>query len=160
MKTIFLSLLILLSSSCIFAQKNNLDTKENFSKLSRLSINGFRNPSIGIEFEIQSFSVHAGYYITALEKGVTTKFFKAGITHWMMPVDKKEVPSAFYTSVSYLKGLNNDYENDDAIATEVGFRWTIVKGLNVRLGVTALASPDKHLKINPTPGISYTFNLK
>jgi hypothetical protein len=156
MKTFFLSLLVLISSSC-FAQKSNPELSKSFN---RLSINGFRNPSIGIEFESHTISVHAGYYITAFESGVTTKFFKAGVTHYMLPVDKKEVPSSFYASASYLRGLNNDYENDNAVATEVGFRWTVVKGLNIRLGVTALASPDKHLKVNPTPGISYTFNLK
>jgi len=150
---IILALLVILSSTCVFAQKN----PDTFNKI---SINGFRNPSIGLEFQTGEVSFHAGYYITALEKGVTTSFVKVGVTHWFLHTDKKEVPSSFYASASYLRGLNQDYKDENAIATEVGYRWTIVKGLNVRLGVTALASPDKNLKINPTPGISYTFSLK
>lgn len=40
---------------------------------------------------------------------------------------------------------------------EVGFRWMVWQGLNFRIGVAALASPGLDLKINPTPGISYSF---
>jgi hypothetical protein len=109
---------------------------------------------------MKNISLHAGYYMTALKSGETTSFIKLGVTHWVLSVDKKEVPSSFYVSASYLRGLNRDYKDNNAIATEVGFRWTIIEGLNARLGVTALASPDKNLKINPTPGISYTFSLK
>ena len=145
-----------ISFSTAFAQKDTVVTSHTSDKI---SINGFRNPSIGLEYQRGAFSVHGGYYITALEKGVTTQFVKVGVTHWVFPTDKKEVPSSFYVSASYLRGFNNDYKDENALGMEVGYRYTIIKGLNVRLGVIAIASPNQTLKINPTPGISYTFNL-
>lgn len=32
-----------------------------------ISVNGFRNPSIGLEYRHQQISVHLGYYITAFK---------------------------------------------------------------------------------------------
>lgn len=148
MKQVIMVLLVLLSMSA-FSQKQ-------LSK-NELSINGFRNPSIGLEYRQQHFSIHAGYYITAFEKGVTTKFFKAGITAWFMPVGKKENPSSFYAGVSYLKGLNLDYKDENALGMEAGFRWMVWKGLNIRIGAIGVAAKGHDLKINPTPGISYSF---
>ena len=125
-----------------------------------LSINGFRNPSIGLEFRYKQVSVHGGYYLTNFTSNTTTRFAKAGATFWFLPVDKKPIPSSFYAGVSYLRGLNRDYDGKNAFAVEAGFRWMIWKGLNVRLGVIALAAKGQDLKFNPTPGISYSFKLK
>ena len=77
MKQLLIVLLVLVSTSA-FSQKQL--SKNEFS------INGFRNPSIGVSYRHQHLSVHAGYYITAFEKGVTTKFFKAGASVWLLPV--------------------------------------------------------------------------
>lgn len=123
------------------------------------SINGFRNPSIGAEYRYKSVSIHAGYYTTAFESGVYTNFMKTGLTYWFLPVGKKENPSSFYSTVSYARGLNRDYKNKNAAIGEVGFRWMVWKGLNLRIGVAALVTPGESLKINPTPGISYSFFL-
>lgn len=123
------------------------------------SINGFRNPSIGLEYHLRQLSVHAGYYTTAFKSGVYTNFIKTGTTYWFAPVDKKEIPSSFYAGVSYLRGLTRDYKNKNAFAAEAGFRWMAWKGLNVRIGAIALAAKDKEIKINPTPGISYPFKF-
>jgi hypothetical protein len=125
----------------------------------QISINGFRNPSIGAEYQHQQLSVHAGYYITALKSGVTTQFVKAGISYWFLPVDKKEMPSSFYAGASYLRGLNEDYKDKNAVAAEAGFRWYVWKGLNLRIGAIALAAKGQHVKVNPTPGISYSFKF-
>lgn len=122
-----------------------------------ISINGFRNPSIGLEYRHKRVSVHTGYYTTAFKAGEYTGFVKAGFTWWMIPVDNKKIPSSFYAGASYLRGLNGDYNKQDALAVETGFRWFIVKGLNVRLGVIAVAAKEHDVKINPTPGISYSF---
>lgn len=127
-----------------------------FSK-NELSINGFRNPSIGLEYRRQRVSVHAGYYITALESGVTTKFLKAGLTAWFLPVGRKENPSSFYAGASYLRGINLDYEKENALGLEAGFRWMVWKGINIRIGGIALIAKGHDVKINPTPGISYSF---
>ncbi len=151
MKNIIIALLVMVST--------NAFSQSRFSK-NEFSINGFRNPSIGLEYRHQNVSFHAGYYITAFESGVTTKFIKTGATLWFLPVGKKQNPSSFYTGASYLRGLNLDYEKDNAVAIEGGFRWMVWKGLNLRIGAIAVAASGESLKINPTPGISYSFFFK
>lgn len=121
------------------------------------SINGFRNPSVGAEYRMKHMSVHAGYYPTAFKSGENTSFFKAGATAWFLPVGKKENPSSFYAGANYLRGFNRDYKNKNAVGIEAGFRWMVWKGLNLRIGAIAVAAKDESLKINPTPGISYSF---
>ena len=148
MKHVMIVLFVLVSTSA-FSQKQ-------FSK-NEFSVNGFRNPSIGLEYRHQHISVHAGYYITNFEKNVTTKFFKAGVTAWFLPVGKKDNPSSFYAGVSYLRGINRDYKEENALGMEAGFRWMVWKGLNIRIGAIGVAAKGHDLKINPTPGISYSF---
>jgi hypothetical protein len=149
MKYYMLVALFILSASQVFSQSR-------FSK-QELSINGFRNPSIGAEYRYRQFSVHAGYYPTNFESGVTTEFIRTGITYWFLPVDKKETPSSFYASLSYARGMTREYKGKNSGMAEIGFRWMVYKGINVRLGVAALAAEGMELKINPTPGISYSF---
>lgn len=122
----------------------------------QLSINGFRNPSIGLEYQRRQVSVHCGYYLTNFESGVTTQFVKAGATYWFLPWGKQAIPSSLYVGSSYLRGLTRAYEGDNAVAFEAGARFVVWKGLNLRLGVIALAAEGKSLEINPTPGISYS----
>jgi hypothetical protein len=151
MKHVIIAALLLMIAATTFSQSK-------FPK-NELSINGFRNPSIGLEYHHQQVSVHAGYYTTALKSGEYTNFIKTGATYWFAPVDKKEIPSSFYAGVSYMLGLNRDYEKKNAVAAEAGFRWMIWKGLNFRIGVIAVAAKDQAVKINPTPGISYSFKF-
>jgi len=40
---------------------------------------------------------------------------------------------------------------------ESGYRWFIWRGLNFRLGVIGLYAQGESAKLNPTPGISYSF---
>lgn len=148
MKHSIIALLVFVSAT-VFAQSR-------FSN-QEISINGFRNPSIGLEYRYHQVSVHAGYYITALKSGVTTKFVKAGFTTWFLPIGKRENPSSFYTGASYLRGINLDYNKENAFGLEAGFRWMVWKGINLRIGAIALAAKGHDLKINPTPGISYSF---
>lgn len=151
MKTIILAILIV---SAISASAQSKLSKKEFS------INGFRNPSIGLEYRLNHFSVHAGYYPTNFTSGVTTSFVRTGISYWFLPVGNKENPSSFYSSASFARGLDREYENKNALMAEVGFRWMIVKGLNFRLGLTALMATGEDVKINPTPGLSYSFFIK
>jgi hypothetical protein len=125
----------------------------------QISINGFRNPSIGLEYQQNHLSVHGGYYVTNFTSGVTTEFLKIGATYWFLPVGHNEIPSSFYAGASYLRGLTRDYNDKDAFAVETGFRWYVWKGLNLRLGVIALTAQGEDLKINPTPSISYSFQF-
>ena len=148
-KIIILSLII--SSGNAFSQSK-------FSK-HEISINGFRNPSIGAEYRHKHLSVHAGYYPTNFESGITTGFIRTGVTYWFLPVGKKENPSSFYSSLSYARGMSRDYKDQNAGIAETGFRWMVYKGLNLRIGIAALAAENKDVKINPTPGISYSFNF-
>ncbi|MFN0189961.1 MAG: hypothetical protein ACKVQV_14775 [Bacteroidia bacterium] len=145
-------LLLLVASTSAFAQSR-------FSK-NELSINGFRNPSAGLEFRHQHVSFHAGYYPTAFKSGENTSFTKAGLTLWFLPVGEKENPSSFYAGASYLHGFNRDYEGKEALGIEAGFRWMVWKGLNLRIGAIAVAADGETVKINPTPGISYSFFFK
>jgi hypothetical protein len=151
MKQFFILLLTLVSTTAF--------SQNRFSK-HEFSINGFRNPSIGLEYRYHQVSVHAGYYMTAFEKGVTTKFYKAGVTAWFLPIGKKENPSSFYAGASYLRGINLEYKAENAVSMEAGFRWMVWKGLNLRLGAIALAAKGHDIKINPTPGISYSLFFK
>jgi hypothetical protein len=114
--TFMISLLTLVSATT-FAQNR-------FSK-GELSINGFRNPSIGLEYRLHNISIHGGYYLTNFESGVTTRFIKAGLTGWFLPVGKRENPSSFYAGASYLRGINRDYEDQNAFGVEAGFRWMV-----------------------------------
>lgn len=125
-----------------------------------ISVNGFRNPSIGLEYQFKQVSVHAGYYVTNFESGITTEFFKTGLTYWIFPMQlskSADVPSSFYISSSYAMGTSRDYKDKSAVIGEVGFRYFVWKGLNFRLGIAALSAQDHEVKINPTPGISYSF---
>lgn len=149
MQKITTTLLLLLLISSTRAQ-SRLSKKE-------LSINGFRNPSIGAEIRLNRLSVHSGYYPTAFKAGENTSFFKAGVSFWFLPVGKKEAPSSFYAGASYLRGFNRDYKNKNAMGFETGFRWMIWKGLNLRVGVIAVAAEGESGKVNPAPGISYSF---
>jgi hypothetical protein len=149
-KNLFLALLLVVSSTA-FAQ-------DKFPK-NTISINAFRNPSIGLEYQHKQISIHGGYYLTNFESGITTRFLKTGVTYWFLPVGKKEIPSSFYVGANYLRGLSRDYENKNALGLEAGFRWYVWKGLNLRIGVIALASEGQDLKINPTPSISYSIKF-
>jgi hypothetical protein len=144
--------IVVLASGGAFSQNK-------FSK-NELSINGFRNPSAGLEFRHRQISYHAGYYPTAFKSGETTSFVKVGVTSWFLPVGNKENPSSFYAGASYLRGFSRDYDGKNALGVEAGFRWMVWKGLNLRIGAIALAAPGESLKINPTPGISYSFFIK
>ncbi len=151
MKQMIFSFLLLLIAFHSFSQ-SKFATRE-------LSINGFRNPSIGLEYRHTHLSVHAGYYTTAFTSGEYTNFVKTGLTYWFLPVGKREIPSSFYAGASYLRGLTRDYKDKNAAAVEAGFRWMIWKGLNLRIGVIGVMANGQDLKINPTPGISYSIKL-
>lgn len=125
----------------------------------QLSLNAFRNPSIGLEYHRKQVSVHGGYYVTNFASGVTTEFLKAGATYWFLPRGKQDVPSSLYIGSSYLRGLTREYKSQNAVAFEAGVRFVVWKGLNFRLGVIALAAEGKSLKINPTPSISYSIRF-
>lgn len=151
MKKQILVVLMLFAASLTQAQ-------DRFPK-NQLSINAFRNPSIGLEYHRKQVSIHAGYYPTNFTSGVTTEFLKAGVSYYLLPWGKKEIPSSFYIGSSYLRGLTRDYKDQNALAFEAGARLVVWKGLNFRLGVIALAAEGQSLKINPTPSLAYSIKF-
>lgn len=56
-------------------------------------------------------SLHAGYYLTSFDEGITTNFIKTGLTAWFLPVGKMENPSSFYAGASFMRGLNEGYKD-------------------------------------------------
>ena len=154
MQKFITTIIALLFITNVNAQETS--SQSRFSK-SELSINGFRNPSVGIEYRRYQMSVHAGYYPTAFKAGENTSFVKTGVTFWFLPTGKKVNPSSFYAGASYLQGFNRDYKNKSALGIETGYRWMIWQGLNLRIGAIAVIADGESVKINPTPGISYSF---
>lgn len=132
--------------------------QDRFPK-NQLSINAFRNPSIGLEYHRKQVSIHGGYYLTNFESNVTTKFVKAGANYWFLPFGRQAIPSSLYVGASYLRGLSRAYKDQNAVAFEAGARLVVWQGLHFRLGVIALASEGQSLKINPTPSIGYSFKF-
>jgi len=52
------------------------------------------------------------------------------------------------------------YLADDRLAiAEVGIRVAVWKGLDLRLGVAALVAPGEKVRVNPTPGIGWSFQF-
>ena len=146
-----LFILLILTGNLTLAQ-------ERFPK-NQLSINAFRNPSLGLEYHHRQLSIHGGYYPTNFKRAVTTEFLKTGISYWLLSWGKQAIPSSFYIGSSYLRGLTRDYKYQNAIAFEAGARFMVWKGLNFRLGAIALVAEGKSLKVNPTPSINYTIKL-
>lgn len=125
-----------------------------------INLNLFRNPSIGLEYRLGPVSVHAGAYPTVISQSPTGEnetswFFRAGLSAYFLGHSfYKQRESEFYISASYLRGLNLGHEN--AAAFELGYRWMVWKGLNVRLGAAVLLEPGREVQVNPTPGIGWS----
>lgn len=128
-----------------------------------LAVNGFRSPSIGLEYRWRALSVHAGAYPTIVEPGArgvsgTTWFLRTGarLDVWRVPLTSAG-PSALFVDASWVRGLGDGWK--DGLMTEVGFRLRAWKGLEARLGVALLLSPDHRPRVNPTPGLSWVVPL-
>jgi hypothetical protein len=125
-----------------------------------LNINLFRNPSIGIEYRLGDLALHAGMYPTIISKNAagdneTSWFLRAGLTCFFLGhAFNGQRPSELYVSGSYLRGFNLGRGN--AALVDVGYRWMVWRGLNVRLGVAVLAERGHDIKVNPTPGIGWS----
>lgn len=137
-----------------------------------LSINGFRAPSMGLEYRVGRLSVHAGAYPTVINDGealssTTAWFAKAGASVWFLPVQLLgNERSSFYAGASYL----NDFERDGwghAAQVEAGFRFVVYEGFFLRLGASALYAPGRDcptddcetVKIRPNPGLGWALAL-
>ena len=165
------SLTVFILLLCGFYSVNGQSSSSNYTQkmpfpAHELSFNGFRNPSIGLEYRYKRFSMHGGYYPTIIStsengKGETTSFLRAGVSYFFLPIySPTHAPSSFYLSASYVRGLDQEWKGKNGVLTEIGFKWVVWKGLNLRLGVAMLSGDGSKVKINPTPGISYSIYLK
>ncbi|MDX1930964.1 MAG: hypothetical protein SFU56_00005 [Capsulimonadales bacterium] len=127
--------------------------------LRTLYVNGFRAPSIGLEYRENAFSVHSGFYTTILSKTDSkekrsTNFIKTGVTYYFAGNRAREM----YLSVAHVRGLTDGWKKDGAFF-EYGTRWQIGKRLEFRLGAGVLAVPGRSARLNPTPGLSFALPL-
>ncbi len=125
-----------------------------------VNVNLFRNPSIGLEYRLGDFALHAGAYPTIISKNAageneTSWFLRAGLTYFFLGHSfNGQRPSEFYLSASYLRGFNHGHENGALM--DVGYRWMAWRGLNLRLGVAVMLERGHDVKVNPTPGIGWS----
>lgn len=125
-----------------------------------INLNFFRNPSVGLEYRLGDVALHAGLYPTIISKDAAGKnetswFLRAGLTYFLLGHSfYGQRQSEFYVSASYLRGFNHGHEN--AALADLGYRWMVWSGLNLRIGVAALLERGHDVKINPTPGIGWS----
>jgi hypothetical protein len=126
----------------------------------RLYLHGFRSPSIGIEYRRGNIGLHSGLYLTNFSLNETTRFLKTGVTVYFPSLDlSRSGKSEAYLSAAYVRGLNRDFENRNGIFLEPGMRWQFRNRFEARLGVGILASSGQRIRVNPTPGISWSIPL-
>ncbi len=116
------------------------------ARSNELYLNGFRNPSIGVEWRIKYLSSHTGYYLTNFAPGETSKFWRTGLSFW--PTDYA------YLSVSHLYGIDGALKNKHAVLFEAGGQLILFEHLALRLGVAVLPFSKISAQVNPTPGVS------
>jgi hypothetical protein len=128
-----------------------------------LNINGFRAPSIGLEYRYSLVSIHTGAYTTIISKddrgrNEATWFIKSGATLYFLPISLyRQRPSEFYVSASHVYGFQNDWEGKHGFIAELGWRWMVWRGINLRIGVAVLVGEGSdRVRVNPTPGIGYS----
>jgi hypothetical protein len=125
-------------------------------------VHAFRSPSIGVEYRHGLLGYHVGVYPTIIKptengEAKNTLFAKTGVTAYLFEVPTGGArKSEIFTSVSYLRGLNQGWTN--AVQFEPGFRWAMTKNLDFRVGASFLKGADRPLRINPTIGVSWNFS--
>ncbi len=125
-------------------------------------VHGFRSPSIGAEYRVSNWGLHAGYYTTILESGgKSTEFIKAGTTFYYKALPGEQFKRfESFVSVAYMRGVNRGYKDKDAGFIESGALYRLGKGFEVRLGGGLLFAKGFQPKLNPTVGISYSVPLR
>jgi hypothetical protein len=130
-----------------------------------ISINLFRNPSMGVENRIDQVSFHIGFYPTVISKNKVgknenTSFIKIGMSFWYVPWGNKEIPSSLFSSISFVRGISKSYKGQNGVMIETGSRFMLGEHFNFRLGAALLKAKDHKWKLNPTPGLSYSIRDK
>jgi hypothetical protein len=119
------------------------------------SLNGFRNPSVGLEYRKGDYSVHAGYYSTILRdpgsaRSEASGFARVGATRWF--------DDRWYVSASALRGVDGPRDGRNFVIVEAGAQVRPHPKVALRLGVAVIpAAHGFKTKVNPTPGVSLVF---
>lgn len=176
MKTLIPVTLYLLAASAAAAQTNaeqdTLGASQSAVHGQELMINGFRSPSIGLEYRLGPVSIHGGAYPTIINEGETaadgtTWFAKFGVTAWFLPLRLfGHERSAFYAGAAYLNPINEPAWGH-GVQAEAGFRLVLIAGLFLRLGASALYAPGRScatgdcelVKLRPNPGIGWALAI-
>ncbi|WP_309708234.1 hypothetical protein [Armatimonas sp.] len=150
---------VLLASIAIFGALTTSAWAQEPRPLRQLSVNGFRSPSIGLEYRQGAYSLHTGYYTSILSQSDSrnkrsTAFIKTGVSHYFGGDQKRE----WFVSAAHVRGRTEGWKKDGAFL-EAGGRWQVAKRLELRLGAGLLLVSGKPARLNPTPGISYTIPL-
>ncbi|MFN0189965.1 MAG: hypothetical protein ACKVQV_14795 [Bacteroidia bacterium] len=157
LKFIFVSFIVFGYAIPILAQ-DRYDENET-------SVNLFRNPSIGIENRVDQISMHIGFYPTVISKNKegkneSTSFIKVGMSFWYLPWGDKLIPSSLFFTFSFVHGLSKSYKGRNGFIVETGSRVMLDDHFNFRLGIALLKAKEHPWKLNPTPGLSYSFMEK
>jgi len=135
-----------------------------------LTVHGFRSPSTGVELRDGWLGFHLGLFPLIADEGAdgtrTTWFVKTGVTAypWRFDLGSGRVSGPF-VSLSLMQGLNNEWNVANSVGQgagvhgEIGFRWAVTAGLDLRLGVGVLVGSEERVVVHPTPGISWTVAL-
>jgi hypothetical protein len=121
----------------------------------------FRAPSIGMEVRQGLFGVHVGAYPTVIDRDGdgahrTTWFVKAGVSAYVLGLAAGSTrTSNLYVGLALMRGLHQGW--GWAGFVDAGFRWAAWQGLDLRLGAGLLVERDGRVRLNPTPGASWTF---
>lgn len=114
----------------------------------------YRSPSTGLEYKHNHWAPHAGWYPVRLrnEGGGLNQivFFKLGLKHYFNPVD-----SSPFADLSYAKSL--DSARGDAMAVEVGYRFSLRRAIDLRVGLGFLFFSGSAPAWDPTVGLGISF---
>lgn len=135
-----------------------------------LTVHGFRSPSMGVELRDGWLGFHLGLFPLIADEGDdgtrTTWFVKTGVTAYPWRVDLGSGRlSGPFVSLSLMQGLNNEWNVSTSVGDgagvhgELGFRWAVTSGLDLRLGLGVLFGSEGRVVVHPTPGISWTVAL-
>lgn len=157
-------LIFLFGSFIVFGYFTPLLAQDRYDG-NETSVNLFRNPSMGIEKRVDQISIHIGFYPTVVSKNAegkneNTSFIKVGMSFWYLPWGDKLIPSSLFSTFSFVHGLSRSYKGQNGFMVETGSRVMIEDHFNFRLGAALLKAKEHPWKLNPTPGLSYSFIAK
>lgn len=109
----------------------------------------FRSPSSGIELRSGHAAVNLGFYPTVIGrdgKRGNANFIRLGGSYYL-----KDRGPSLYASPSILFSLDKNWKH--GALTELGYRGSIYRQLNGRLGAGVLTTIDGLVRVNPTVGL-------